>query len=243
MDILTPEAYEELNNYLESIYLLYSKPSTSSFKLFNKAYENKYHKPRPLTSELNFNDLSDDIKEGWLPDNDINNKYMKINSSNKNTKIYDNIARNNNSDDDEIIETMMINTSINKKNLDDIDNNNNTGYDLTKRKRGRPRKIEIFKDEAKIFINKDYNTPEILLSERNKLFMEDILMEDDLLHFDFCGECGKEGKLICCETCPTAYHFECVGYDKFPRGKYKCYFCKIVKLGIDQTVTVTKKHV
>lgn len=243
-EIITSEAFEDLMNYLDSIYLLYSKPSPSSFKVFNKAYENKYHKERPLTNELNFNDLSDDIKEGWLPENDVNTKYMKQNINNKNVKIYDNIVRNNNlsEDDDEIIETMMIGGGVGGaiNSTKKIEENENDL--LLRKKRGRPRKIEIFKDEAK-YLNKENNNIEIIPSERNKLLKQDIILDNELLHFDFCGECGGVGKLICCETCPTAYHYECVGYDRFPRGKYKCYFCKIVKLGISQAVTVTQKHI
>ena len=240
-DIITLDAYEELMNYLDSIYTLYSKPSPTSFKIFNKAYEVKYHKERPLTNELNFNDLSDDIREGWLPENDVNTKYMKQNVPNKNVKIYDNIIRNNNlsEDDDEIVETMMIGGGIiNPKKIEEIENDNL----LSRRKRGRPKKIEIFKDEAK-YLNKENNSVEIIPSERNKLFIQDLISENEFLHYDFCGECGGLGKLICCETCPTAYHYECVGYDKFPRGKYKCYFCKVAKLGVSQAVTVTQKHI
>jgi hypothetical protein len=240
-DIITLDAYEELMNYLDSIYTLYSKPSPTSFKIFNKAYEVKYHKERPLTNELNFNDLSDDIREGWLPENDVNTKYMKQNVPNKNVKIYDNIIRNNNlsEDDDEIVETMMIGGGIiNPKKIEEIENDNL----LSRRKRGRPKKIEIFKDEAK-YLNKENNNIEIIPSERKKLFIQDLISENEFVHYDFCGECGGLGKLICCETCPTAYHYECVGYDKFPRGKYKCYFCKVAKLGVSQAVTVTQKHI
>ena len=241
-DIITAEAYEDLMNYLDSIYALYSKPSPSSFKIFNKVYENKYHKERPLTSELNFNDLNSDIKRGWLPENDVNIKYMKQPVNNKNVKIYDNIVRNNNlsEDDDEIIETMMI-AGGGQNNTKKIEENENDNL-LTRRKRGRPKKIEIFKDEAK-YLNKENNTIEIIPSQRNALIIQDIILDNELLHFDFCGECGGFGKLICCETCPTAYHYECVGYDRFPRGKYKCYFCKVAKLGVSQAVTVTQKHI
>ena len=242
-DIITIDAYQELMNYLDSIYALFSKPSPTSFKVFNKAYEVRYHKERPLINELNFNDLSDDIKQGWLPDNDVNTKYIKQNNTNKNIKIYDNIIRNNNKvdEDDEIIETMMIsngqNTAIKKYDAMDSE------ALLTRRRRGRPKKIDIFKEEAKSQI-KEINTVEILPSERIQLLMSDIIQENnELLHFDFCGECGGQGKLICCETCPTSYHFDCVGYDRVPRGKYKCYFCKVAKLGVLQAVTVTRKHI
>ena len=240
--IITIDAYEELMNYLDSIYALFSKPSPTSYKVFNKAYEIKYHKERPLVNELNFNDLSDDIKEGWLPENDVNTKYIKQNNTNKNIKIYDNIIRNNNKadEDDEIIETMMIsNAQGTIKKMDGMDSE----ALLSRRKRGRPKKIDIFKEEAKNQV-KEINTVEILPSDRKQLLISDIILEiNELLHFDFCGECGGQGKLICCETCPTSYHFDCVGYDRVPRGKYKCYFCKVAQLGVSQAVTVTRKHV
>ncbi len=34
------------------------------------------------------------------------------------------------------------------------------------------------------------------------------------MHYDFCGKCEETGKLICCETCSSAYHYECLGYDR-----------------------------
>ena len=53
----------------------------------------------------------------------------------------------------------------------------------------------------------------ITVIERDNLMKTDIISEEDL-HYDFCGKCDDEGKLICCETCSSAYHFECLGYDK-----------------------------
>jgi hypothetical protein len=48
-----------------------------------------------------------------------------------------------------------------------------------------------------------------------------------------CGVCGGSGKMISCDDCPVAYHVECLGYTKqCPRGKWKCYFCKVTKHGI-----------
>jgi hypothetical protein len=69
-------------------------------------------------------------------------------------------------------------------------------------------------------------------------------MDNDLLHFDFCGKCELEtGKLICCETCSSAYHFYCIGYEKIPRGKFKCYFCKIVKNGRKDAISVSTNQI
>ena len=92
-----------------------------------------------------------------------------------------------------------------------------------KRKRGRPKKMEIFKNDML-----KLDEVQITLQDRDKLFQTDLLQDDELLHYDFCGKCFDVGKLICCETCSSAYHYECLGYDKFPRGKFKCYFCKNV---------------
>lgn len=77
-----------------------------------------------------------------------------------------------------------------------------------KKKRGRPKKMEIFKVDSSKF-----NDVQITMSERDSLLKTDLIPEEDI-HFDFCGKCEEEGKLICCETCSSAYHFECLGYDR-----------------------------
>lgn len=52
---------------------------------------------------------------------------------------------------------------------------------------------------------------------------------------DVCGICFIGGKLICCDDCPAAFHAECLGYERqCPRGKWKCYFCKVTKYGLRQ---------
>jgi len=59
---------------------------------------------------------------------------------------------------------------------------------------------------------------------------------------DECGFCKETGKLICCDDCPAAFHFECLGYQsqkQCPRGKWKCYFCKVSKHGISFTQRMT----
>lgn len=222
-EILTEEAFDELIAFVERIYSLFANPSATSQKAFDSAYFAKHNKPRPYINMLNYNDLEN--KEGWLPENDVN---YKTTTTKIKQKVYDNIAKN----------TMI--------NNDDIDDDINCGSNdnLTKRKRGRPKKIEIFRENSKAQNGAgDSNEPFIVLCDRVNLFKNDIIIEDDLLHYDFCGRCFEEGKLICCETCSAAYHFECLGYDKFPRGKFKCYFCKVVKLGIANSHCVTQYHI
>ena len=52
-----------------------------------------------------------------------------------------------------------------------------------------------------------------------------------------CGICQEPGKLICCDDCPGAFHADCLGYTKAcPRGKWKCYFCKVIRHGIPKMV-------
>lgn len=53
-----------------------------------------------------------------------------------------------------------------------------------------------------------------------------------------CTLCFKRGKLLSCENCPVAYHPTCMGYDSsFPRRKWKCYFCKVIKYGLKANLT------
>ena len=78
-----------------------------------------------------------------------------------------------------------------------------------KRKRGRPKKMEIFKvDLTKL------NENQITINDRDNLLKSDLIIIDDDMHYDFCGKCEDEGRLICCETCSSAFHYECLGYDK-----------------------------
>ena len=37
-------------------------------------------------------------------------------------------------------------------------------------------------------------------------------METEDGNEDVCGACTEVGDLICCESCPAAYHSECAGY-------------------------------
>jgi hypothetical protein len=53
-----------------------------------------------------------------------------------------------------------------------------------------------------------------------------------------CGVCLQGGKMICCDDCPVSFHSECLGYqskNQGPRGKWKCYFCKVAKHGANLT--------
>jgi len=77
-----------------------------------------------------------------------------------------------------------------------------------KKKRGRPKKMDIFKADLSKF-----NDTQITMEDRDNLLKSDFIPDDDV-HYDFCGKCGEEGKLICCETCSSSFHFDCLGYDR-----------------------------
>ena len=260
--ILTKEAYDELILYINNIYNLFSKPSKITQKIFDKVYENKYGKKRPFNNYLNINDLEDKFKKGFLPENDVNEIYCvdnNLGTKKKNVKIYDNIAKNFNIEDNIIEEEIYNNNNNNNININNnnnnINNNNNnininienesrSNYLNNKRTRGRPKKIEIFREKPQTSNSFIDNIPNIIFSNRTLLMRTDIKMDNDLLHFDFCGKCELEtGKLICCETCSSAYHFYCIGYEKIPRGKFKCYFCKIVKNGRKDAISVSTNQI
>jgi hypothetical protein len=40
-----------------------------------------------------------------------------------------------------------------------------------------------------------------------------------------CNKCGGVGELLLCETCPKAFHVECVGLTAVPEGDWFCDDC------------------
>ncbi|XP_037796843.1 bromodomain adjacent to zinc finger domain protein 1A-like [Penaeus monodon] len=46
---------------------------------------------------------------------------------------------------------------------------------------------------------------------------------------DVCFVCEKPGTLICCDTCPLAYHQQCADLRTVPRGNWSCATCKGTK--------------
>ncbi|XP_055616914.1 nuclear receptor binding SET domain protein isoform X2 [Toxorhynchites rutilus septentrionalis] len=50
-------------------------------------------------------------------------------------------------------------------------------------------------------------------------------LEQCSLNVNWCFLCCKGGSLICCETCPTAFHLDCLKFIP-PEGKYICEECE-----------------
>ena len=46
-------------------------------------------------------------------------------------------------------------------------------------------------------------------------------------HADQCAVCFEGGELLCCDTCPLAYHIHCVypPLRRVPRGNWACQVC------------------
>lgn len=51
--------------------------------------------------------------------------------------------------------------------------------------------------------------------------------EDGSVHMETCACCDGSGELLCCETCPLAYHLECAypPLRRVPRGSWACQVC------------------
>lgn len=43
---------------------------------------------------------------------------------------------------------------------------------------------------------------------------------------DLCSICADGGDLLCCDTCPRAFHAECLSLPVIPEGKFHCRYCK-----------------
>ncbi len=48
--------------------------------------------------------------------------------------------------------------------------------------------------------------------------------EEEMINEDECAVCGEGGLLLCCDDCPRAFHFKCVGLAKEP-DNYVCPQC------------------
>ncbi|KAL5763921.1 hypothetical protein ACOSQ2_016515 [Xanthoceras sorbifolium] len=42
---------------------------------------------------------------------------------------------------------------------------------------------------------------------------------------DLCGMCMDGGDLLCCDTCPRAFHLDCVSLKEIPSGTWYCRYC------------------
>ncbi|XP_045533776.1 chromodomain-helicase-DNA-binding protein Mi-2 homolog isoform X1 [Papilio machaon] len=56
--------------------------------------------------------------------------------------------------------------------------------------------------------------------------------EDDDEHQEFCRICKDGGELLCCDSCPSAYHRFCLNppLDEVPDGEWKCPRCSCLPL-------------
>ncbi|XP_066991467.2 chromodomain-helicase-DNA-binding protein Mi-2 homolog isoform X1 [Anabrus simplex] len=56
--------------------------------------------------------------------------------------------------------------------------------------------------------------------------------DDDDEHMEYCRVCEDGGELICCDTCPSAYHKFCLDppLDDIPDGEWKCPRCSLAPL-------------
>ena len=45
------------------------------------------------------------------------------------------------------------------------------------------------------------------------------------VNVNWCFVCSVGGTLICCESCPAAFHPECINYESIPEGHFFCKDC------------------
>ncbi|CAM0147831.1 unnamed protein product [Urochloa decumbens] len=44
---------------------------------------------------------------------------------------------------------------------------------------------------------------------------------------DACGVCADGGELLCCDTCPSTFHPDCIAI-RVPEGSWACHFCRCI---------------
>merc|ERR1719285_1242873 len=62
---------------------------------------------------------------------------------------------------------------------------------------------------------------------------------EDEDHAEFCRSCKEGGELLCCDSCPNAYHLRCVEppLEEIPDGEWTCHRCSCEPLpGVVQKV-------
>ncbi|XP_053698668.1 nuclear receptor binding SET domain protein [Sabethes cyaneus] len=64
-------------------------------------------------------------------------------------------------------------------------------------------------------------------------------LEQCSLNVNWCFLCCKGGSLICCETCPTAFHLDCLKFIP-PEGKYICEECESGRMPLYNEVVWAK---
>lgn len=64
--------------------------------------------------------------------------------------------------------------------------------------------------------------------------------KDDDEHQEFCRICKDGGELLCCDSCPSAYHTHCLNppLTDIPDGDWKCPRCSVSFLFIHRFVFV-----
>ncbi|XP_050735589.1 bromodomain adjacent to zinc finger domain protein 1A-like isoform X2 [Eriocheir sinensis] len=61
--------------------------------------------------------------------------------------------------------------------------------------------------------------------KKRQIYCEESDEEEEQQYSDVCYGCCQDGTLILCDTCPLAFHPECVALRKVPRGAWSCPEC------------------
>lgn len=55
------------------------------------------------------------------------------------------------------------------------------------------------------------------------------------INTDWCGICNDSGSLVCCESCPSSFHYDCIGYEESDE-KFICQECRDGHLPLYNTI-------
>lgn len=77
-------------------------------------------------------------------------------------------------------------------------------------------------------------------------FVRDDMIQEGPIHYDdHCRVCHRLGNLLCCETCPSVYHLECVDppLEDVPTEDWQCNICKSHSVsGVNDCISSQEKQ-
>lgn len=74
---------------------------------------------------------------------------------------------------------------------------------------------------------------------------EGIQEQEEDVHMEFCRVCKDGGELLCCDSCPSAYHTHCLNppLKNVPDGEWHCPRCTVRSSLFQSSLGICSYHI